>query len=114
MTPKDRRQQQYRRELETRGETEAAIEEFRAGRRLQRPTILVSRRKTRKQSARCDGCDASGFPLEVWEYHDVESGPAILCDACSAVAERTVRTPARIRSPKFAPGHDARSRRSRD
>ena len=80
MTPKARRQQQLTRESASRSDTEAAIEAFKTGRRAHRPTQLSSRRKTRKHAARCNGCSASGFPLTVWEYHEVASGPAILFD----------------------------------
>lgn len=104
MTPKARRAQQLNRESATRGETEAAIEVFRAGRRVHEPTRLLTKRKTRKHSARCAGCDAAGFPLEVWEFHDVESGPAILCDACAATAERSVCPPARVSQPRWNRG----------
>ena len=99
MTPKARREQQHARESTTRTDTEAAIEEFRAGRSVHRPTILTSPRKTRKNSARCYGCDASGFPLQVWEYADVDSGPAILCDACASIAERTLASARRATAP---------------
>src|SRR5205814_2266123 len=91
MTPKARRQQQFKRETASRSETEAAIEDCKAGRSGRRPTQLASRQKTRRNSARCYGCDASGFPLQVWEFHDVTSGPAILCDACAEIAEREFR-----------------------
>ena len=99
MTPKARRQQQHARESANRGETEAAIEKFKAGRSVHRPTQLLSRRKTRKHSARCYGCDASGFPLEVWEYEDVASGPAILCRTCAAIAERNVHRAGKVGRP---------------
>lgn len=112
MTPKARRQQQLTRESATRSETEAAIEEFKAGRSVQRPTRLVSKRKTRKHAARCYGCDASGFPLKVWEYHDVESGPSILCYACSTIAERDVRPPRSVRSEESGPGGRGSRRRT--
>ena len=87
MTPKDRRQRQLARESDTRRETEEAIEVFKTGRRAHRPTRLLSPRRTRRSAPRCYGCDQSGSPLVVWEYHEVESGPAILCEACAKVAE---------------------------
>jgi len=91
MTPKARRQQQLTRESATRNQTEAAIAVFKTAQRISRPTRLVSSRRTRKQAARCYGCDVNGFPLSVWEYDEVESGPAILCDACATLAEATLR-----------------------
>jgi hypothetical protein len=104
MTPKARRQQQLTRESASRSETEAAIEEFKAGRPVHRPTRLASRRKTRKNSARCYGCDARGFPLKVWEYHEVVSGPAILCNACAAIAERDFHAPGKMSPARAASG----------
>lgn len=113
MTPKARREQQLNRESATRDDTEAAIEVFKAGRRVHEPTRLLSKRKTRKHSARCSGCDAAGFPIEVWEFHDVESGPAILCDACAATAERGIRPPVRSTAPRWERGNSvARKRRA--
>ena len=102
MTPKARREQQYARESASRRETEAAINDFKAGQAARRPTNLASRRKTRKHAARCFGCDASGFPLEVWEYHEVASGPSILCKACSVIAECALRTTAKSGSSRPA------------
>jgi hypothetical protein len=112
MTPKARREQQLNRESAARGDTEAAIEVFKAGRRVHEPTRLLSKRKTRKHSARCSGCEAAGFPLEVWEFHDVESGPAILCDACAATAERNVRPPVRSAPSRWERGGGSHNRRT--
>ncbi len=111
MTPKARRQLQLNRESASRGDTEAAIEEFRAGRRVHEPTVLGSKRKARKNSARCAGCDTTGFPLEVWEYHDVISGPSILCNACASIAESRVRAAGRSGAPRPAFGDESRKRR---
>jgi len=105
MTPKARRQQQLTRESAIRSETEAAIEVFRTGQRISRPTRLVSSRRTRKRAVRCYGCDINGFPLSVWEYDEVESGPTILCDACAATAE------ALLRASRKAPASDIREDR---
>ena len=111
MTPKARREQQHARESTTRTDTEAAIEEFRAGRTVHRPTVLTSARKTRKNAARCYGCDTSGFPLQVWEYGDVASGPSILCDACAATAERAFTAARRAAAPAAPRRGDVRPNR---
>jgi hypothetical protein len=104
MTPKARRDQQFARESASRSETETAISEFKAGRRVHRTTELTSLRKTQKSSARCYGCDASGFPLTVWEYHEVASGPAILCAACASAAEQALAARRKKERPRPVSG----------
>jgi hypothetical protein len=91
MTPKARRQQQLTRESATRSATEAAIELFKTGAPSHKATQLITTRRTAKHAARCYGCDASGFPLRVWEYQEVAAGPAILCVACAGKAEAALR-----------------------
>jgi hypothetical protein len=110
MTPKARREQQHTREMAARTETEAGIELFKAGRPVHRPTELISRRRTAKHSARCYGCDARGFPLQVWEYAEVASGPAILCRACATIAERGLSGPRRTGPPPAGAGRPVRRR----
>ena len=91
MTPKERRQEQHAREAMVRNETEADIAGFKTGQTASRPTELSSTKKSKKNASRCFGCDASGFPLQVWEYHDVAAGPSLLCADCSQTAEAAYR-----------------------
>jgi hypothetical protein len=111
MTPKERRERQHARESQTLRDTEAAIDAFKAGLRVHRPTVLLSSRRTRKSAARCYGCDLSGSPLDVWEYEDVESGPSILCYVCATSAEAALRRAQMDGDERPRPTGDARDDR---
>lgn len=109
MTPKERRQDQHAREAKARSETEADISDFKSGRSILRATELSSTEKRQKNASRCFGCDRSGFPLLVWEYRDVASGPAILCSDCSETAEADYRKRQRAASAvRTRPSDDRR------